>query len=141
MAAISYHCYQNEGLWILDARLELFLHFMLIVWEKDYADYIWLSEARQNYQLNSEGLFPDMMSLDLDNLLDNEEKIGVYQQLLADTQALIKTYAPSLSVELIENIRAEKPLLPRRFEPLPVEELMEVGTLLLDLIREKTEDE
>lgn len=137
MAATSYHHYQNKGIWILDARLELFLHFMIIVWDKSYTQHKWLDdELRRAYQMNSEGLFPDMMDLYLNKLLIDAERVKTYQQLLADTQALIISHAPSLSVAFIENLRIKKPLLPQRDRPLLIEELTEVGDALSDLIGE-----
>jgi len=134
MAAESYHKYKNNGLWIEDSHLEIFLHFLLDVWRESYTSQFWLDAKRNFYELNSQGLFPDMMSVELDELLLSTERITIYKSLLEDTAICIERHYPEISLEILDQIREMKPMLPKQSKPLPIKHLLEVKDAILQLI-------
>ena len=134
MAAESYHKYKDRSIWIKDALLELYLHFLLETWDNSIAEYYWMYAVREDYELNAKGVFPDMMSLSLTKLLTNQEQIRAYMELLIRTNRRINEFAPHLSIHFLDELCNKYPLWPKRTRVLPTADLIQVGDTIATLI-------
>lgn len=125
----SYTSFKDHGFWSRDGLLELWLKLLANNLPTDIHENEWLKPVREEWLLQSSGLFNGFVSAQLDVFLDQDEKVRTIISVADRAIDAVRAGGTALSSQALEKLGIED-----SFDDLPtgfLEEIHEAFTKLL----------
>jgi len=103
----SYTSFKDHGFWSRDGLLELWLKLLAHNLPKDSAGSEWLKLLREEWLLQSSGIFNGFVSAQMNELLDKDEKVRVVISVADQVIGTVRAWGPTLSVQALEKLGIE----------------------------------
>ncbi len=103
----SYTSFKDHGFWSHDGLLELWLKLLAHNLPKDSPGSEWLKLLREEWLLQSSGIFNGFVSAQMNELLDKDEKVRVVISVADQVIGTVRACGPTLSVQALEKLGIE----------------------------------
>ena len=126
----SYTSFKDHGFWSRDGLLELWLKLLAHNLPKDSPGSEWLKLLREEWLLQSSGIFNGFVSAQLNELLDEDEKVMVVISAADHVIRTVSACGPTLSVQVLEMLGIED-----SYDDFPIAFLEEIHEAFTKLLR------
>ncbi len=126
----SYTSFKDHGFWSRDGLLELWLKLLAHNLPKDSPGSEWLKLLREEWLLQSSGIFNGFVSAQINELLDEDQKVRVVISAADHVIRTVRACGPTLSVQALEKLGIED-----SYDDFPIAFLEEIHEAFSKLLR------